>query len=325
MGKYNWGIVGTGWIGGEMAQTLSDKHGEIYSITSTNSKELKEFMKKYPVKKIYYSLDELLNDKEVDIIYIATPHHVHSDIIQKSLEAGKNVISEKAITVNNEELEELIQLAKDNELVLMEAMTVLHMPLWKTIKDEVDKGLVGTVKMIQVNFGSHKEYDINNRFFNPDLAGGALLDIGGYAISVARLFMYSQPTEILTTVKYFETGVDEQSVIVLKNKEEQMASITLSMQAKQPKRVLITGDKGYIEVYDYPRGTKAKFVETETGDERIIEIGGSLKALAYEVSDMEKLIEQKEFSSANSFTLEVMKLMTKIREKWGFIYPFENK
>lgn len=137
--------------------------------------------------------------------------------------------------------------------------------------------------------------------------------------------MYSQPTEILTTVKYFETGVDEQSVIVLKNKEVQMASITLSMQAKQPKRVLITGDKGYIEVYDYPRGTKAKFVETETGDERIIEIGDSLKALAYEVSDMEKLIEQKEFSSANSFTLEVMKLMTKIREKWGFIYPFENK
>lgn len=324
MPKFKWGIVGTGWIAGEMAQTLSEEQGSIYSVASNDPVGLATFEKSYPIERLYGSVEELLDDGDVDIVYVATPHHIHSQIIRQSLEAGKHVVSEKAITINDTELEALIQLAQSKELILMEAMTVLHMPLWKKLKQEVDGGLVGNVKMIQINFGSHKEYDVKNRFFSPDLAGGALLDIGGYALNVARLFLSSQPDQLWTTVNYFETGVDEESVIVLKNAEGQMVSITLTMQAKQPKRALISGDKGYLEVYDYPRGDQAVFVETATGNRITIEAGDTSKALAYEVADMENYIKNNDLKGAVNITLDVLRLMTEVREQWGFKYPFET-
>lgn len=111
--------------------------------------------------------------------------------------------------------------------------------------------------MIQANFGSFKEYDVNNRFFNPDLAGGALLDIGVYAVSSVRWFMSSKPNTVLTTMTPFETGVDESSGILLQNKEMEIATISLTMRAKQPKRGLIACENGYIEIYNFPRADKA--------------------------------------------------------------------
>lgn len=116
--------------------------------------------------------------------------------------------------------------------------------------------------MIQADFGSFKEYDVNNRFFNPDLVGGALLDIGVYAVSFARWFMSSKSNTVLTTMTPltmtpFETGVDESSGILLQNKEMEIATISLTMRAKQPKRGLIACENGYIEIYNFPRADKA--------------------------------------------------------------------
>lgn len=323
MSKFNWGIIGSGWIAGEMATTLNQLHGEIYGITSQPSEALNQFIEQHQIKNLYDTLDQMLLDEAIDIVYVATPHHLHAEMIRKALEAGKNVLCEKAITINSRQLESLIQLAREKNLILMEAMTVFHMPIFKKLTEEVNNGLLGEIKMLQINFGSHKEYDVKNRFFNPNLAGGALLDIGGYATSVARLFLKSQPDQLLTTVNYFETGVDEESAIILKNQEGQMASITLTMQAKQPKRALIAGEKGYIEIYDYPRGNKAYFTETLTGQTAEIQAGESAKALAYEVADFENYIENKDLDGAIGLTLDVMKLLDQVREKWGFVYPFE--
>ena len=110
------------------------------------------------------------------------------------------MLCEKAITVNNKQLIDVVNLAKEKNLIVAEAMTIYHMPLYKKLRQIVDSGKIGRIKMIQVSFGSCKEYDVNNRFFNKDLAGGALLDIGTYALSFARFFMSSQPQEILTIV-----------------------------------------------------------------------------------------------------------------------------
>lgn len=115
-------------------------------------------------------------------------------------------------------MEEIVALAKKNNVVVQEAMTIFHMPLYKKLKEMVAAGVIGNVKMIQVNFGSCKEYDVNNRFFSKELAGGALLDIGVYATSFARYFLSSKPNVVITTADYFETGVDEQSGIIMKNK-----------------------------------------------------------------------------------------------------------
>ena len=119
----------------------------------------------------------------MDIIYISTPHNTHINYLRKALAAGKHVLCEKSITLNSEELAEAIQLAEENHVKLAEAMTIFHMPIYRKLSEIVESGKLGPLKVIQMNFGSYKEYDMTNRFFNRNLAGGALLDIGVYALS----------------------------------------------------------------------------------------------------------------------------------------------
>ena len=201
--------------------------------------------------------------------------------------SGKHVFCEKSITVNSRQLEECVAIAQEKGLVICDGMTLLHMPLYKELKKKIAEGTIGDVKMVQVNLGSCKEYDVKNRFFSKELAGGALLDIGVYATSFARYFMKSKPDVVLTTANYFETGVDETSEILLKNPDGEMAVMALTMRAKQPKRGVVAGEKGFIEIYDYPRAAKATITYTESGKTEVIEAGESAKAPQYEVADMQ--------------------------------------
>ena len=179
------------------------------------------------------------------------------------------------------------------------------------------------MKMVQVDFGSCKEYDVNNRFFSKELAGGALLDIGVYATSFARFFMKSKPNVVLTTANYFETGVDEISGIILKNPDGQMAVMALTMRAKQPKRGVVAGEKGFIEVCAYPRAAKATITYTEDGHTEEITAGESDKALQYEVQDMEAYISNGTGSDNLQIIRDVMETLTSVRNQWGMVYPFE--
>lgn len=151
-----------------------------------------EFANKYKIEKVYDSIDEVFEDENVDIIYISTPHNTHIEYLRKALKNGKNVICEKSITLNSKELDEAINLAKENNVVLAEAMTIYHMPIYKKLNEIISSGKLGELRLIQMNFGSYKPYDMNNRFFNRNLAGGAMLDIGVYAISFVRWFMTSK-------------------------------------------------------------------------------------------------------------------------------------
>ena len=172
---------------------------------------------------------------------------------------------EKSITLNSDELNEALQIAEEHHVILAEAMTIWHMPLYKKLWEIVSSGELGKVQMIQLNFGSYKEYDMNNRFFNINLAGGALLDIGVYALSLMRSFMAETPDQVMSQVRFAPTGTDEQASIILMNKEQQMAAITLSMHSKQPKRAMISCEKGYIEIMEYPRADKAIIVDAASG------------------------------------------------------------
>lgn len=179
------------------------------------------------------------------------------------------------------------------------------------------------MKMVQVNFGSCKEYDIKNRFFSKELAGGALLDIGVYATTFARYFMKSKPNVVLTTANYFETGVDETSGILLKNPDGEMAVMALTMRAKQPKRGVVSGEKGFIEIYEYPRAAKATITYTADGHTEIIEAGETAKALQYEVEDMQDYVKHSGGKENLQMIRDVMEVITTIRNQWGLVYPFE--
>ncbi|WP_010233230.1 Gfo/Idh/MocA family protein [Clostridium arbusti] len=323
MKKYNWGILGTGNIGGEMAAALNEVNGEIYAVCDLNLEKAQDFANKFHVSNVYNDADKMIANPEIDIIYIATPHNLHYQFLLKAVKNGKHVFCEKAITVNSKQLDEVVTIAKEKNLVVTEGMTMYHMPLYKKLKEIVDSGAIGKVKMVQVNFGSCKEYDVKNRFFSKDLAGGALLDIGVYATSFARYFMESKPNVILTTAKYFETGVDEQSGIIMKNDRDQMAVMALTMRAKQPKRGVVAGELGYIEVSNYPRADKATITYTEDGRTEELQLGETAKALNYEVEDMQEYITNKTGDEQLQLSVDVSHLLSEVRNQWGFVYPFE--
>ena len=135
--------------------------------------------------------------------------------------------------------------------------------------------------------------------------------------------MSSKPNTVLTTANYFETGVDETSGIILRNPEGEMAVIALTMRAKQPKRGVVAGEKGYIEVNNYPRGDKATITYTEDGRVEVIEAGNTELALDYEVQDMENYINNNDGKQNLTYIRDVMATLTEIRSQWGMVYPFE--
>lgn len=323
MKELNWATLGCGVIANQLAQAMQAKGRKLYSVANRTHQKAVDFAEKYGIEKVYDNIDEVFEDENVDIIYISTPHNTHIEYLRKALKSGKNVICEKSITLNSRELDEAISLAKENDVVLAEAMTIYHMPIYKKLNEIINSGKLGELKLIQMNFGSYKPYDMNNRFFNRNLAGGAMLDIGVYAISFVRWFMSSKPHKITSQVKYAPTGVDEQASILLQNKEDEMASIILSLHAKQPKRGTISFDKGYVEIFEYPRGDEAVITYTDTGETETITFGETAKALEYEIEDMENAVQNGEDMHL-SFTKDVMDIMTFIRNEWGMYYPEEE-
>lgn len=321
--QLNWGILGTGWIAHEMGEALKAVNGEIYAVCDVSLEGAQKYASEFGVKNVYGSAEELLSDEQVDIVYIATPHSLHYQLMRKALLAGKHVFCEKSITVNSRQLEECVVIAQEKGLVICDGVTLLHMPLYKKLKEFVDSGAIGDIKMVQVNFGSCKEYDVNNRFFSKELAGGALLDIGVYATSFARFFMKSKPNVVLTTANYFETGVDETSGIILKNPDGQMAVMALTMRAKQPKRGVIAGEKAYIEIEEYPRASRATIVYTEDDRREVIEAGHSAEALQYEVQDMQTYVLNQGGQENLEIIRDVMETLTAVRNQWGMVYSFE--
>lgn len=323
MKDIKWAVLGTGVIANEMAQALIKKGKSIYSVANRTHQKAVEFAKKYNINKVYEDMNDVFEDPEVDVVYITTPHNTHYEFMIKAINNGKHILVEKSITLNTSELSRVINLAEQKGVVVAEAMTIYHMPIYKKLNEIISSGKLGELRLIQMNFGSYKPYDMNNRFFNRNLAGGAMLDIGVYAISFVRWFMTSKPHKITSQVKYAPSGVDETAGILLQNKEDEMASIILSLHAKQPKRGTISFDKGYIEIFEYPRGDEAVITYTETGEKEVITAGNTEKALEYEIEDMEEAVLEN-FDMHLNFTKDVMDIMTFIRNEWGMYYPEEE-
>lgn len=321
----NWAVLGTGVIANEMAQALVKMNKRLYAVANRTHQKALDFAERYGVQKVYDQIDEVFEDEAVDIIYITSPHNTHYEFMKKALEHGKHILVEKSITLNSRELDEMIALAAEKKLVLAEAMTIWHMPIYKKLWEIVQSGQLGKVQIITMNLGSFKEYNMSNRFFNMNLAGGAMLDIGVYALSIVRSFMEEKPEDIVSQWKASPTGSDEQATILLKNKQEQMATVALSMHSKQPKRAMISCEKGYIEIMEYPRADKAVIVDAESGERTEIESGETVNALYYEMMDMEQAVRSGDASNMQlQYSKDVMDIMTKLRKDWGMKYPGEQ-
>ena len=325
MKELNWAILGAGGIANELATAATRMGKKIYGVANRTHETAVKFAEKYGVSKVYDNVEDIFADPNVDILYLSTPHNTHYEFIKKALLAGKHVLAEKSITLNAIQLEEVVALAKERNLVLAEAMTIWHMPLYKKLWQMTGSGELGKVQMITMNFGSMKPYDMTNRFFNRNLAGGALLDIGVYALSIVRGFMDAQPTDIVSHMLKAPTGVDKQATILLKNDLDQMATVTMSLRSKMPKRAMISCENGYIEIMAYPRADKATVVNVVDRTTREINEGVTEDALYYEMLDMEHAVLTGDESVMRlDLSRDVTNIMHTLRTSWGITYPEEE-
>lgn len=321
--NYNWACIGCGHIANEMASAMSQIGAEFYCVCSRTYDNAVAFADKYGIKKVYRTVDEMLCDDSIDIVYIATPHNSHIEYLRKALNAGKHVLCEKAITLNSKELSEAVAIANERNLVLAEAMTIFHCPVYKMVDKIVVEKNLGPLKTLQVNLGSYKDYDMTNRFFSMDLAGGAMLDIGVYALSFARYFMSECPTDVLSQMKKAPTGADEQVNILLNNSKNEMATVTLSLTSKLPKLGIAAFEHAYVSFDNYNRTNRAVITYTADESTEIVVDDSDIGALANEVLDMERAVSGEDNNMHLDYTMDVMHVMTDVRYNHNMLYPEE--
>ena len=324
--QLRWAVIGCGVIANQMAQSFALSGRKIAGVANRTLGKAQAFAEAYGIEKVYPSCQELYADPDIDAVYITTPHNTHINYLREALAAGKHVLCEKAITLNSAELDEARAIAREHGVVLMDATTILHMPLYRELLRRAQEGEFGRLRLAQVNFGSYHSYeDEKSRFWNRNLAGGAMLDIGVYALTVVRLFMESQPDEVVSLANRAATGVDEESGFVTRNAEGQLGVFSLSMHTKQPKRADLCFDDAYIEITGYPRADRAEIVWTSDGHRETVEAGEEAYALCYEMADLEAAAAGDERAAGLiDVASDVMELMTRLRADWGVVYPEEE-
>ncbi|WP_208560984.1 Gfo/Idh/MocA family protein [Marinilactibacillus kalidii] len=316
MTKIKWGIIGLGDIAHGFAKAFTIEDAELTAVASRNLQKAQEFATNYGVPKAYGNYESICFDPDIDIIYIATPNSYHAEHIKLALTAGKHVFCEKAMVMDASEFKEVHDLAQEKNLILAEAMTIYHMPLYRTLKSRIDSGEFGQLKMVNAMFGSLKDADPTNRFFAKELGGGALLDVGVYALSFVRFFLSSQPTELQTLAKLYETGVDEMSTIQMRNDHDELSSVTLSFRGKMPKQGVIVCENAFITVLDYPRADTALITYAD-GKTETAQAGDKTTAMTYELDSLTQTLLNQENQSYITLTKDVTDLMDQSAKSWG--------
>jgi predicted dehydrogenase len=256
MKKVRWGIVGPGKIAEKFARDIEwARHAELIAVASRSEHNAIHFAKKYKLKKAYGSYEDLYADKEIDAIYVATPHPFHFKNASDASAAGKAVLCEKPLTMNLKECEDLIKISHKNNTYLMEGMWTYFLPAINKTLDWISDNKIGKIKHIRSEFGFTLPYDPLHRGYNPELGGGALLDIGIYCLALNRLIFEEAPQKILVSARFSPEKIDTELAGILEY-PDYSASFHCSFLLKLPNVAYITGEKGYIKIPDFWRASE---------------------------------------------------------------------
>ena len=325
MKKIKFGILATGNIANSMAKAVQDLDDvECYAAASRSFERAKDFADKWGFENAYGSYEELVEDSEVDLIYVASPHSHHYSHAKLCLEHGKHVLLEKAFTVNSAQAEELIALAKGKGLLLAEAFWPRYMPTRKILDDLIEQGTIGEVQAVTAEFGaplSHIE-----RMWNPELAGGALLDLGVYSINFALQIFTSRVEQIRSDAVMSELGVDQMNGITLKFEDGKVAVLHSNMMACMRNRGVVYGDKGYIELYELNNPKTIRVFNEKKELTASYPAPEQVNGYEYEVLACVKAIRNGRVECEempHSETLRLMNILDEIRRQWNFVLPCE--
>lgn len=291
---------------------------ELYAVASRSLDRAKEFAAQWGFEKAYGSYEEMLEDEAVELVYVASPHSHHYQHAKMCLEHGKNVLVEKAFTVNAKQAEELINLARERKLLLAEAIWTRYMPSRSMIDDIITSGIIGEPVSLTANLGyAMKDKE---RLRNPELAGGALLDVGVYPINFAMMVFHKEIEKIDTSVVLSPEGVDWINSVTLTFEDGKMAVLHSSMLTPTDRLGVIYGEKGYIEVQNINNCEEIRVFDTEHQMIACHKVPDQINGYEYEVISCMKAMEEGKVECEempHSETLRVMRLLDAIREKWG--------
>lgn len=322
-----WGILGCGNIAAKFAEDLNKIEGcELYGVASRSIDKAINFAKANNAQKAYGSYEELADDEQIDIVYIATPHPYHKDNTILCLENKKHVLCEKPFAMNGSEVNEMIKAAKANDRFLMEAIWTEFFPYMRKLKELIALGAIGPIKMIEADFGFHATFDPSSRLFDPELGGGALLDIGIYPLFLCHTLL-GKPDEISSSALIGTTGVDESTSMNLKWRSGAMASLNCSILGDTKTVAKIYGPDKYIEIDNRWHQSRSMSINDRDGQIETFTFEDDYRGYAYEIIEVNKCItDNKRESEALPlfFSKELTESLDLIRSQIKLTYPADS-
>ena len=326
MSNFSWGILGPGGIAQAFAKDLTFIEGHtIGAVGSRSLANAQQFAKTFGGT-AYGSYEELVADSSIDAIYVATPHPAHHDNVILALNADKPVLCEKPFAVNAQQAQAMVDAAAKNKVALMEAMWARFLPHYAKVREIVASGVLGPILSIHADHGQRLADQGIARLVDPQLAGGALLDLGIYPISFAHMIL-GNPTSITSKAVMTDRGVDAQTSMIFSYDNGAQAVLTTTMIEQTPCRAVVAGLNGWLEIdrtFYNPAsmrvilndGSVTEYPSTYTGH-GLREQAESFKQLVQSGSLESKILTWKD-------TVDIMKSMDTVRSQIGLKYPFED-
>ena len=327
MTKLRWGILSTGTIATKFAQTLAGMKDEAIfaGVASRDAEKAKAFAQQHGALNYFGSYEELAASTEIDAVYVATPNRFHFENSMLCLEAGKHVLCEKPFTINATQAKTLYHTAKANNLMIMDALWTMHLPIYHQIRKTVAEGAIGNVKHIRAEFGfapsgARKDFKMDH-----SVGGGSLLDVGIYPIVLTASLLGVNPSSIKSHLNICEYGTDDLATMILTYPNGATAALSSAIGTKMPTEGVIFGSEGLIRLPSFLSATKM-IVEPLEGEPVEYDLPLDINGFEYQIRDFAACISNGTHESGTvpmAFSLGVIKILDSIRESCGFKYSFE--
>ncbi|HEX8429232.1 Gfo/Idh/MocA family oxidoreductase [Hymenobacter sp.] len=326
MRTFNWAILGLGHIAHKFAESLALlPNARLHAVASRSAAKAEEFAAKFKVPHAVGSYDELLTIPGIDAVYIATPHSEHHAHTLLCLQGGLPVLCEKAFALNAHQSQDMINTAKERGVFLMEAFWTRFFPAINKALELVADGTIGEVKHLAADFGFVASYQPEARLFNPELAGGSLLDIGVYPLFISKLFL-GEPQEIRAVAVPAPTGVDQNCAMVLSYASGATASLFSTLAANTDNQCILYGSKGQLHLNGRFHAANSLALRLTDQEPQLISCEKQGYGYHYEAEHVQQCLEQGLTESPLlplQFSQELMQLMDTVRQQIGLRYPGE--
>jgi len=323
MTDIRWGILGTGNIARQFSEGLKAlPDAQIAAVGSRSAAKAEDFGTQFNAPRRHGSYEALAADPEVDIIYVATPHSLHCENALLCLNHGKAVLCEKPFMINAAQAREVIAAARSRGIFLMEAMWSRFFPLIDRVQTLIAEGAIGDLVFLQADFGFRADFNPASRIFNPELGGGALLDVGVYPISLASL-LFGTPDSVSGWAQLGQSGVDEAVGIVLGYGAGRAALIATTVRANTAQEALLTGTKGRLKIHA-PWWRPSSMTLSVGGKDEVINVPFESNGYQYEAAEAMRCLREGKTESNRmplDETLSILETMDTLRRQWGLRYP----